>query len=172
MGIIEVNENLRSELNNAVLCWLATVSREGVPNVTPKEIFTLSGRDRILIADIASPVSVRNIEDNPIVCVSFIDIFRQRGYKIVGLARIIERSNASFRTIGNELLAMVGDRFRIQNIIEVTMTRVSRIRAPSYQFYPERTEQEIMQDAYRTYGVTPSRGGQFNPAFRKDVSDL
>ncbi|HEX9869830.1 MAG TPA: pyridoxamine 5'-phosphate oxidase family protein, partial [Candidatus Tectomicrobia bacterium] len=67
-----------------MLCWLATVSERGVPNVTPKEIFTHHGDDHIVIADIASSHSVRNVRAHPQVCVSFVDVFRQRGFKITG----------------------------------------------------------------------------------------
>ena len=59
----------------SVLCWLATADAQGQPNVSPKEIFAIYDSANMLIANIASPTSVRNIESNPRVCVSFIDIF-------------------------------------------------------------------------------------------------
>jgi uncharacterized protein len=72
-----------------VLCWLATVDAAGVPNVSPKAIFDHYNDDRIIIADIASSDCVRNIQAHPAVCVSFIDVFRQRGFKMIGQATII-----------------------------------------------------------------------------------
>ncbi len=71
---------VREDLDHAVLCWLATVDEDIVPNVSPKEIFCAHGDDALLIANIASPGSMRNIARNPRVCVSFIDVFRQRGF--------------------------------------------------------------------------------------------
>jgi len=56
------------------LCWLATVSEEGVPNVSPKELFVFEGEKHLLIANIASPQSVKNIQANCQVCVSGINI--------------------------------------------------------------------------------------------------
>ena len=48
-----------------VLCWLATVSEKGVPNVSPKELFIFEREKQLLIANIASPQSVKNIRANP-----------------------------------------------------------------------------------------------------------
>jgi len=87
----KINQAIRTDIENSVLCWLATVDAAGVPNVSPKEIFDSYNDDRIVIADIASSNSVRNIRAHPAVCVSFIDVFRQRGFKIVGTATIIPR---------------------------------------------------------------------------------
>ena len=71
-----------SSSRKSVLCWLATADAKGQPNVSPKEIFTFYGAEFLLIANIASPSSVRNIAANPLVCVSFIDIFVQKGFKV------------------------------------------------------------------------------------------
>nr|MCU0806126.1 pyridoxamine 5'-phosphate oxidase family protein [Burkholderiales bacterium] len=48
-------------IRRSVLCWLATVDANGTPNVSPKEVFCAHGREGVLIANIASPTSVRNL---------------------------------------------------------------------------------------------------------------
>ena len=139
----------------AVLCWLATVDSKNKPNVSPKEIFADIGNDRFIIADIASARSVRNIRKNPYVCVSFIDIFLQRGQKLEGLAEIIPADHPGFASLAAPLLDMVGGSFVIRHVISIQIERRSQIVAPSYVFYPERTETELQSNAYRTYGVRP-----------------
>jgi predicted pyridoxine 5'-phosphate oxidase superfamily flavin-nucleotide-binding protein len=99
-----LNETLHLETEDAVLCGLATVSAEGVPKVSPKEMFYLRGSDALVIADIASPVSVRNLRANPYVCVSYVDVFRQRGFKLVGKARVISPEEEDFDTYGDVLV--------------------------------------------------------------------
>jgi len=154
---MNINDELKDEAGNAVLCWLATVSAEGVPNVSPKELFRLHGSDALVIADIASPVSVRNVRANPNVCVSYVDIFRQRGFKLVGKARIVAPEEDDFDAYGAALVEKACGAFTIRNVILVTIERVSRIRAPSYTFYPDRTEEMLMASAYAQYGVQPVR---------------
>jgi predicted pyridoxine 5'-phosphate oxidase superfamily flavin-nucleotide-binding protein len=157
-GRSKINQGIRTDIENSVLCWLATVDAAGVPNVSPKEIFDSYGDDRMVIADIASSNSVRNIRAHPAVCVSFIDVFRQRGFKIVGTATIIPREADDFPVVGAGLLKMAGDDFPIRNVIAIGVERISRIWAPSYSIFPDRSEADQMQRAYRTYGVMPSSG--------------
>ena len=155
-GSLRITEAVRADIENSVLCWLATVDAAGVPNLSPKEIFHHYNDDRIVIADIASSNSVRNIQTHPAVCVSFIDVFRQRGFKIVGTATIIPREADDFSVVGADLLKMAGGDYPIRNVIAIQIRRISRIWAPSYALFPERSETDRMQDAYRTYGVLPA----------------
>lgn len=152
---MKINDAVRSDIASSVLCWLATVDAEGMPNVTPKEMFASYGDDRLVIADIMSAGSVRNIVAHPKVCVSFIDVFRQRGFKITGTARIVSPEAPDFALLSAELARMAGPDFPIRNVIEVTIARIGRIRAPSYTLFPERTEDEHIARTQATYGVRP-----------------
>lgn len=143
----------------AVLCWLATVDSSHKPNVSPKEIFKQTAEDHLLIADIASARSVRNIRANPAVCVSLIDIFRQPGEKLEGRAMIVPLDHADFRALAAPLVEMTGGRFSIRHVIFVRIERRTVIRAPSYAFFPGQSEEELQADAYRTYGVQPISAG-------------
>ncbi|MCF1467440.1 pyridoxamine 5'-phosphate oxidase family protein [Agrobacterium vitis] len=139
----------------AVLCWLATVDSSNRPNVSPKEIFAEIGSGHLVIADIASGRSVRNIRANPAVCVSLIDVFIQRGRKVEGIAEIIAPDHPHFTALAAPLLAKTDGAFPIRHVISVSVERTSPILAPSYVFYPDRGEAAMRADAYRTYGVQP-----------------
>lgn len=145
------------EIERAVLCWLATVDARNRPNVSPKEVFAETGANRLVIADIASARSVRNIRENPAVCVSLIDIFLQRGRKLEGTADIIAPDHPDFATLTAPLLEKTGGVFPIRHVISVDVGRTSPILAPSYVLFPDRSEEELRTDAYRTYGVQPVR---------------
>lgn len=153
---MKINSAFRADRENAVLCWLATVSPEGAPNVSPKEIFALHDDETLVVADIRSPNSVRNIQSNPKVCLSFIDVFRQKGFKVDGEAIVIARETPEFREFGRDLLEMAGNDFPIQNIIHIRIVRISRILAPSYSLFPDQSEADKMESAYTAYGVRPA----------------
>ncbi|MDO5633157.1 MAG: pyridoxamine 5'-phosphate oxidase family protein [Paracoccus sp. (in: a-proteobacteria)] len=138
-----------------ILCWLATVDGRGRPNVSPKEIHARLDPNLYVIADIASARSVRNIRENPAVCVSMIDIFRQRGQKLEGAVTIIPASDPDFPTMAAPLEEMTGGLFPIRHVICVQIARVSPILAPSYSFFPNRSEADLIRDAHRSYGVRP-----------------
>lgn len=40
---------IRTDLANAVLCWIATIAPNGAPNVSPKEIFAPYGAPSIVL---------------------------------------------------------------------------------------------------------------------------
>jgi predicted pyridoxine 5'-phosphate oxidase superfamily flavin-nucleotide-binding protein len=152
---LKINDAMRIDIANSVLCWLATVDSTGTPNVTPKEIFSAYGDDRIIVADIASTNTVRNIRSHPSVCVSFIDVFRQRGFKVTGQAIIIGSDHPDYPVVGAQVLKMAGADFPVRNLISIQIEKVSRILAPSYRLFPDRTEEDRMESAYQTYGVSP-----------------
>jgi predicted pyridoxine 5'-phosphate oxidase superfamily flavin-nucleotide-binding protein len=145
--------------NRSVLCWLATVDAQGQPNVSPKEIWAVLDDTHLAIANIASPRSVRNLAANPRVCVSFVDVFTQKGCKVTGTARNVLRRDADFPRWAAALEAQAGPRFAIGSVILVRADAVEAILAPSYRFYPdETTEEGQVASAMRTYGVRPAGG--------------
>jgi uncharacterized protein len=147
---------IRADMANAVLCWLATVGEDGVPNVSPKETFCAHGDDALLIANIASPQSRRNIAANPQVCVSFVDVFRQCGFKLIGEAHIVAAATPEFDAIIAPLILKAGPDFKVLDVFVVTIRKAARILAPSYRLFPDRTSEEHIRRTQRTYGVRPA----------------
>lgn len=151
-----ISTEILGAARNSILCWLATADAQGQPNVSPKEIFTFYGAEHLLIANIASPRSVRNIAANPRVCVSFVDVFVQKGFKVSGVAQNIVKQDADYEKWAAPLNAMAGPRFPIRSVILIQVTACEPILAPSYQFFPhETTEQGQTASAMRAYGVQP-----------------
>ena len=140
-------------IEQSVLCWLATSDKDNFPNVSPKEMFTHFEDNKILIANIASPNSVANILENNNVCVSFVDVFVQKGYKIKGQAKIIYKKDADFEIKSKPLTTLFTDKFPISAIIEITVQKIESIMAPSYFLYSETTEEAQIKSAMDTYKV-------------------
>lgn len=149
------DEEQRQDAGNAVLCWLASCGPDAGPSVSPKEIWTLDGSDRVLIADIASAGSLRNLRGNPKVCVSFVDIFRQRGWKLYGEAELIAAEDPRFADIAAPVLELAGADYPLRHVIVTHIARAARIMAPSYRLFPGRSEAERIGQAHRAYGVRP-----------------
>ncbi|WP_431685699.1 pyridoxamine 5'-phosphate oxidase family protein [Hahella sp. NBU794] len=145
--------DIQEYANKSVLCWLATSSLEGEPNVSPKEIFLALNPTTLLIANIASPISERNIRANPRVCVSYIDVFEQRGCKIKGDARVIEPAAPEWNDYLDQLKTLAGDNFPIKSIFEISISKSTNILAPSYLLFPEINVKQQVESAMKTYGV-------------------
>jgi hypothetical protein len=152
-----ITDEVKEYIDKSVLCWLATSNKQNEPNVSPKEIFTYKDDRTVLIANVASQNSVNNIKDNPNVCVSFVDVFVQKGFKLKGTAVLIDQNDPRYIEKVKPLTDLFTDEFPIKTVIEIEIVKVDKIQALSYFLYPDRTEQFQIENAMRVYKVKPIR---------------
>ena len=150
MSIMITTEIIKS-INNSVLCWLATTSANGHPNVSPKEIFSNYGDQYLLIANIMSPQSIKNIKARAKVSVSFVDILVQKGFQLKGTAEIVNRKEDAFEEIHKPLFKIAGPDYPIISVIKIKVQSVKPIIAPRYVLFPETTESQQIESAKKTY---------------------
>ena len=150
---MQLTEAIKQSIDRSVLCWLATSSADNIPNVSPKEAFNYYGEDQIIIANIASPQTIKNIKQNNQVCISFIDILVQKGFQLKGTAEIIEKSHPEFAAMKQVLLKMIGDKFPFSSITCIRIESAKPIIAPSYFLYPDTTEAQQIESAKKAYNL-------------------
>lgn len=150
---MDLTPEMTACLDEAVLCWLATADVDGRPNVSPKEVFT-SDLDRILIAHIASPKTVRNVEMNPHAMVSIVDVFAQEGWQFAGEASLVWADSPGFAEIAEPLEAITQGLYPIKAVIVVDVDKADRIVAPSSWLFPDESEDVVRQRVLSRYGVS------------------
>lgn len=149
-----LTHKVRKTMETSVLCWLATADSRGRPNVSPKEVFCAFDDRHLVIANIASPLSAKNIDENPHVCVSLVDILVQKGHKLVGSAINVRRRATGYERWLAPLRPVVADRFPVRSVFVVRVERVAEIVAPSYLLFPESTSESLqIEAAEAAYGV-------------------
>ncbi len=148
-----LTEEAIAVFSEAVLCWLASTDANGRPSVSPKEIFVVGSATEILIAHIASPGSVRNIEANPEVCVAAVDVFEQRGFQVYGRAEVIHRDDAAFEAVAAPLVEMAEPAFPVRAVIRVVVREAKPVVAPSLWMYPDADAEKRRGGVLRAYGV-------------------
>lgn len=111
------------------------------------------GNGRILVAHIASPGTVRNIESESRVCLCFIDVFTQKGHKVRGRARILRESDERYHEQKARLNELIGNSFPILAVIEVEPTDIEEVIAPSYRMFPDTTTKKMVQQSLDSYKV-------------------
>ena len=148
-----LSEEIKQSIDESVLCWLATADEKGEPNCSPKEVFTYLGHDQLIIADIASPNSVDNLRQNPLVCVSFVHVFKQKGYKLKGRAKYVTPQCKEYAELFGLVEPAVGNVFPVRGIILVSVTSCSPIIAPAYYLVSGLTEESQIRAAKKTYGL-------------------
>lgn len=146
-----LDQETQQYLSESVLCWLATANQDGQPSVSPKEIFSVFDATHIVVAHIASPQSIKNISQQPKVCLSVVDIFKQRGRQIYGIASILLPNHEHFDAHAAPLIALAGHDYPIKAVIKISVTNVKSIIAPSYWLFPEVSEKQKIGDAKKQY---------------------
>lgn len=150
---MQMDQEILDYLNRSVLCWLATSSLAHIPNVSPKEVFMPYEGRCIIIANIASPQSVKNMKENEQVCLSFIDIFTQKGVQLKGVAEIITKEHPEYAGMKAALETMTKGKFPFSSISKITVHKRKPIIAPSYILFPETSEQDQIKAAEKSYRV-------------------
>ena len=149
---MELTQEIKESIEKCILCWLATSSADHRPNVSPKEVFAAFGSDSIIIANIASPQTVKNIWQNQNVCVSFVDIMVQKGYQLKGSADIVTKTNKEYPQMEKILLEISKGDFPFTTITRIKIESAKPIIAPRYLLYPETTEEQQILSARELYG--------------------
>ena len=71
------------------MAWVATATKEGVPNVTPKGTARVMDDEHVIFADLFSLKTRQNLEQNSRVAVTVIDPASAKGYQIKGAAELV-----------------------------------------------------------------------------------
>ncbi len=134
-----ITQEIKDFLNLQKLGYVATVSPEGKPNISPKGTIIGWTSTILAFADIRSPDTMRNLQSNPHVEINVIDPLSRKGYLFKGQARII-KDNALFEEILNHYRNN-GVKSPINSIVLMDVSSVSEVTSPLYDMGI--SEQEI-----------------------------
>lgn len=69
--------------------WVATASRDGMPNVAVKGSLQVLDAEHLLFADLFSLKTRKNLQENPQVAVMVADNAERKGYLLTGRAELL-----------------------------------------------------------------------------------
>ena len=125
-----ITSEIKNFLNTQKLGYVATVSSDGLPNISPKGTIIAWASEILAFADIRSPDTVKNLQNNPNVEINVIDPLLRKGYLFKGVARLI---NSGLQY--DEILQYYRDNgitSPINAIILVDVSYVSDVTSPLY----------------------------------------
>jgi predicted pyridoxine 5'-phosphate oxidase superfamily flavin-nucleotide-binding protein len=115
------------------LGFVATVTPDGRPNLSPKGTTTVWDERHLMFADIASPGTIENLASNPNVEVNVVDPIVRKGYRFKGEA-VAYTSGAMFDR-GLEVLRERGFTTRaerVRSIVVIAVTEAAPLVSPAY----------------------------------------
>jgi predicted pyridoxine 5'-phosphate oxidase superfamily flavin-nucleotide-binding protein len=134
-----ITSEIKTFLNAQKLGYVATVSSDGKPNISPKGTIISWSDNLLAFADIRSPDTMSNLQNNPFVEINVIDPLSRKGYLFAGTAEII-KDTPMYVDILHHYRAN-GIQSSINSIVIVSISSISTVTSPLYDL--GKSEEEI-----------------------------
>ena len=125
-----ITEKIRKFVSQQKLGFVATVSPDGTPNLSPKGTISVLDENTLVFANIRSPQTIENLEKNPSIEINIVDPFSRRGYRFKGIAKIISDGEEY-----NKILLSYkqnGIQTTIKSIVMVNVKQILEVTSPLY----------------------------------------
>ena len=136
------------------LCYVATVTPDGRPNLSPKGSLRVVDGDHLAFADIMSPQTMRNLKENPYVEINIVHPFLRRGYRFKGRCDIATEGE-TFDLVANELWQREGKQYPVNAVVRIEVETALPVRSPAYVFNKGVKEDDVRRIWLERYGVQP-----------------
>ena len=137
MGLI--TEQMKKLIEQQKLGYVATVSPDNTPNLSPKGTIKLWADDQLIFADIKSPKTMSNLEKNPSIEINIINPIARRGFRFKGIGKIISEGEEYEKIISQ--YKEDGIKSTIKRVVMIKIKTASEVTSPLYDL--GYTEEEI-----------------------------
>ena len=128
--MITISEEIKNFVNSQKLGYVATVSKDGTANLSPKGTIVIMNESTLIFADIRSPQTIQNLQDNTSVEINVVDPFQRLGYRFKGDGRIINEGSEFDKIL--DYYSNIGIKSKINSVVVVDVKSMSEITSPSY----------------------------------------
>ncbi len=126
-----LTEAMISLVRSQRLGYVASISPDGHPKVSPKGSLTVWDADHLVFADIESPNTVRNLSSNPATEINVVDPFVRKGFRFTGKATVLHGGELYFKVL-DHYKKEGADIRRIRSIVMVEVTQALPLVSPAY----------------------------------------
>lgn len=126
-----INDDMRAVIEAQHLCFAATVSPDGTPNLSPKGTIRVWDDTHLFFCDIASPNTRRNLAANPHIEVNVVDIISRRGYRFAGRATLHAGDDTCERAI-RRIFQEEQARYPVHAVVLIEVERALPLLSPGY----------------------------------------
>ena len=128
--MIVISNKIRSFVNFQKLGYVATVSSDNSPNLSPKGTIIVIDESHLAFADIRSPQTIENLRHNSSIEINVVDPIRRKGFRFKGKGQIISEGTQFSEIL--EQYKKNGIKSKINAIVVVTVNKLSEVISPSY----------------------------------------
>ena len=147
--MVVITEEIKNFINFQKLGYVATVSIDNTPNLSPKGTITALDESHIAFANIQSPKTVENLKHNSSIEVNVVDPFSRRGYRFKGTAEVVSYGDKFDKIISYYKTS--GIKSSVKSVILVKVEKLSDVFSPLYDL--GHTEKELRTKWKKYYGL-------------------
>lgn len=126
-----LTEEIQRLVRTQRLGFVATISPDGTPNLSPKGSLTVWDDQRLVFADVESPHTIRNLAGNPRVEVNVVDPFTRRGWRFRGQGAVLRSGDLYWKIL--EMYKTEGaDIRRVRAVVVIDVLQVAPLVSPVY----------------------------------------
>ena len=125
-----LTDEIKDYLDRLKLGFVATVSPDNTPNVSPKGTIIAWDDEHLVFADIKSPQTMKNLEHNPSIEINVVDPLLRKGFRFKGTAKIISEGDEFAKIVSH--YQEIGIKSEILSIVKIKLDTVKPVTSPLY----------------------------------------
>ena len=133
--------NIKDFVNFQKLGFVATVNSDNTPNLSPKGTVRVWDDENLIFADINSPQTMENLNNNSSVEINVVDPIKRKGFRFKGNAKMISDSDLHDQIV--DYYKKNGTKNKISSVVMVKIDQVDEVVSPLY--YLGISEKEISE---------------------------
>ncbi len=126
-----LTDDMKRVVKEQRLGFYATVCADGSPNLSPKGT-TDVWDDHLIFANLRSPQTIANLEENPAIEVNVVDPIVRKGYRFKGSATVLRAGNLFDEIVNMYTVDWGLEASRIQSIVLIEVSEARPLISPGY----------------------------------------
>jgi len=125
-----IESKIRDFVNFQKLGFVATVNSDNTPNLSPKGTVRIWDDENLVFADINSPKTIENLNNNNSIEINVVDPIKRRGYRFKGKSTIISDGDLYQEIV--DYYKKNGTMNKINSIVMIKVDDISEVISPLY----------------------------------------
>jgi uncharacterized protein len=126
-----IDADMRAVVESARLAFVATVTAEGKPNLSPKGTIRVLDERRLFFLDLASPQTRKNLVASPWMEINVVDATSRRGYRFLGKATV-HKDDDVHRAAVARIIADEKHEYDDRGAVVLEVDRILPLVSPGY----------------------------------------
>ena len=141
-----LTDDMKRVVREQRLAFVATICADQTPNVSPKGTIAIWDDEHLVFANIRSPQTIANLQQNPAVEINVVDPLLRKGYRFKGTAAVLDAGPIYDQVIAG--FAARGVANLIREVVLIKVDRALPLTSPAYDLGHTEAELRAMWERH------------------------